>query len=169
MHGVRVPINSGAKFAAIRTGSAAHTRATPVFFPPHRRSCRIWYTLDWHTFSSRPSLLTSMAMAAAVRYLSLFFKHHRAEYYRLLREIRRSGDWEARMAFFSGRHCDDRGRGRRRNPRRFRAHHRGSLASNRRAGRVRHGGPVNRATANPPCHHHSERRQITQDDEATRR
>jgi len=30
-------------------------------------------------------------------YLSLFFKRHRAEYYRLLGEVRRSGDWEAWM------------------------------------------------------------------------
>ena len=33
-------------------------------------------------------------------YLSLFFKRHRAEYYRLLGEVRRSGDWEAWTEFF---------------------------------------------------------------------
>jgi Fic family protein len=33
-------------------------------------------------------------------YLSLFFKRHRAEYYRLLGEVRRSGDFEAWTDFF---------------------------------------------------------------------
>ena len=33
-------------------------------------------------------------------YLSLYFKRHRAEYYRLLDEVRRTGDWEKWMAFF---------------------------------------------------------------------
>ena len=33
-------------------------------------------------------------------YLSLYFKQHRAEYYRLLDVVRRDGDWEAWVAFF---------------------------------------------------------------------
>ena len=33
-------------------------------------------------------------------YLSLFFKRHRAEYYRLLNQIRIEGDWEAWISFF---------------------------------------------------------------------
>jgi Fic family protein len=33
-------------------------------------------------------------------YLSLYFKQHRAEYYRLLDVVRREGDWEAWIAFF---------------------------------------------------------------------
>jgi Fic family protein len=33
-------------------------------------------------------------------YLSLYFKQHRAEYYRLLDAVRRDGDWEAWMDFF---------------------------------------------------------------------
>ncbi len=33
-------------------------------------------------------------------YLSLFFKRHRAEYYRLLNRVRTHGDWEAWIAFF---------------------------------------------------------------------
>jgi Fic family protein len=33
-------------------------------------------------------------------YLSLYFKQHRAEYYRLLDTIRRNGDWEAWLDFF---------------------------------------------------------------------
>ncbi|MBA3260862.1 MAG: Fic family protein [Gemmatimonadales bacterium] len=33
-------------------------------------------------------------------YLSLYFKQHRADYYRLLGEVRTVGDWEAWMAFF---------------------------------------------------------------------
>jgi Fic family protein len=33
-------------------------------------------------------------------YLSLFLKRHRAEYYRLLNQIRIEGDWEAWIAFF---------------------------------------------------------------------
>jgi Fic family protein len=33
-------------------------------------------------------------------YLSLFLKEHRSEYYRLLDEVRRDGDWEAWLAFF---------------------------------------------------------------------
>jgi Fic family protein len=37
---------------------------------------------------------------APLLYLSLFFKRHRAEYYRLLGEVRSSGDWEAWIGFF---------------------------------------------------------------------
>ena len=33
-------------------------------------------------------------------YLSLFFKQHRADYYRLLDSVRRDGDWEAWLEFF---------------------------------------------------------------------
>ena len=33
-------------------------------------------------------------------YLSLYFKQHRAEYYRLLGTVRQSGDWEAWLDFF---------------------------------------------------------------------
>ena len=33
-------------------------------------------------------------------YLSLYFKQHRSEYYRLLNHVRRTGDWEAWLAFF---------------------------------------------------------------------
>ena len=39
-------------------------------------------------------------LSAPLLYLSLFFKRHRAEYYRLLGEVRRSGDWESWIAFF---------------------------------------------------------------------
>jgi Fic family protein len=39
-------------------------------------------------------------LSAPLLYLSLFFKRHRAEYYRLLTEVRRSGDWEAWTDFF---------------------------------------------------------------------
>jgi Fic family protein len=35
-----------------------------------------------------------------VLYLSLFFKEHRSDYYRLLDEVRRTGDWEAWLEFF---------------------------------------------------------------------
>jgi Fic family protein len=33
-------------------------------------------------------------------YLSLHFKEHRSEYYRLLQEVRETGDWEAWLEFF---------------------------------------------------------------------
>jgi Fic family protein len=33
-------------------------------------------------------------------YLSLYFKQHRAEYYRLLDQVRTTGDWEAWLDFF---------------------------------------------------------------------
>ena len=33
-------------------------------------------------------------------YLSLYFKRHRDEYYALLNEVRRTGDWESWLAFF---------------------------------------------------------------------
>lgn len=33
-------------------------------------------------------------------YLSLYFKQHRAEYYRLLDQVRRDGDWEVWLEFF---------------------------------------------------------------------
>lgn len=39
-------------------------------------------------------------LSAPLLYLSLFFKKHRAEYYRLLGEVRRSGDWEGWTDFF---------------------------------------------------------------------
>lgn len=39
-------------------------------------------------------------LPAPLLYLSLYFKRHRAEYYRLLTEVRERGDWEAWMDFF---------------------------------------------------------------------
>jgi Fic family protein len=39
-------------------------------------------------------------LSAPLLYLSLYFKRHRAEYYRLLDEVRKSGDWEAWTGFF---------------------------------------------------------------------
>jgi len=39
-------------------------------------------------------------LSAPLLYLSLFFKRHRAEYYQLLGEVRKSGNWEAWMGFF---------------------------------------------------------------------
>lgn len=39
-------------------------------------------------------------LSAPLLYLSLFFKRNRAEYYRLLGEVRRSGDWETWIEFF---------------------------------------------------------------------
>jgi Fic family protein len=39
-------------------------------------------------------------LKAPLLYLSLFFKRHRAEYYRLLGEVRKSGDWEGWTDFF---------------------------------------------------------------------
>jgi Fic family protein len=39
-------------------------------------------------------------LSAPLLYLSLFFKRHRTEYYRLLGEVRRSGDWEGWTDFF---------------------------------------------------------------------
>lgn len=39
-------------------------------------------------------------LSTPVLYLSLFFKQHRAEYYRRLSEVRVSGDWEGWIAFF---------------------------------------------------------------------
>ena len=50
-------------------------------------------------------LITLMLCGAGVLrepllYLSLYFKQHRSEYYDLLNHVRRSGDWEAWLAFF---------------------------------------------------------------------
>jgi len=51
-------------------------------------------------------LLITLLLCSAGRlsqpllYLSLFFKQHRSEYYRLLNLVRREGDWEAWIAFF---------------------------------------------------------------------
>ena len=39
-------------------------------------------------------------LSAPLLYLSLYFKRQRAEYYRLLGEVRRSGDWEGWMDYF---------------------------------------------------------------------
>ena len=69
-------------------------------------------------FNSRPSTLSLMAMGALVGslvtlylcvndvlrkpllYLSLYLKTHRADYYRLLQEVRERGAWEAWLDFF---------------------------------------------------------------------
>jgi len=40
------------------------------------------------------------ALSKPLLYLSLYFKQHRAEYYRLLDLVRREGDWEAWLDFF---------------------------------------------------------------------
>jgi Fic family protein len=42
----------------------------------------------------------SKLLKAPLLYLSLFFKRHRGEYYRLLGEVRKNGDWEAWIDFF---------------------------------------------------------------------
>lgn len=39
-------------------------------------------------------------LAQPLLYLSLFFKQHRAEYYRFLDQVRKEGDWEAWIDFF---------------------------------------------------------------------
>ncbi|HMI88615.1 MAG TPA: Fic family protein [Polyangiaceae bacterium] len=39
-------------------------------------------------------------LSSPLLYLSLFFKRHRAEYYRRLTEVRSNGDWEGWIAFF---------------------------------------------------------------------
>lgn len=39
-------------------------------------------------------------LSAPLLYLSLYFKRHRAEYYRMLGEVRDNGDWEAWTDFF---------------------------------------------------------------------
>ena len=39
-------------------------------------------------------------LSAPLLYLSLYFKRHRAEYYRLLSQVRENGDWEAWTDFF---------------------------------------------------------------------
>jgi Fic family protein len=39
-------------------------------------------------------------LRAPLLYLSLYFKQHRDEYYRLLDSVRRDGDWEAWLDFF---------------------------------------------------------------------
>jgi Fic family protein len=45
-------------------------------------------------------LCHAMVLREPILYLSLYFKTHRQEYYRLLEEVRSSGDWEAWLAFF---------------------------------------------------------------------
>ncbi len=45
-------------------------------------------------------LCESGALREPILYLSLHFKTHRAEYYRLLQEVRENGAWEAWMEFF---------------------------------------------------------------------
>jgi len=39
-------------------------------------------------------------LSAPLLYLSLYFKRHRADYYRLLGDVRKTGDWEAWIRFF---------------------------------------------------------------------
>jgi Fic family protein len=45
-------------------------------------------------------LYHSQVLHEPLLYLSLYFKQHRADYYRLLGQIRTEGDWEAWLAFF---------------------------------------------------------------------
>ena len=40
-------------------------------------------------------------LTSPILYLSLYFKSHRDEYYRLLNEVRRSSGWEAWLEYFS--------------------------------------------------------------------
>jgi len=46
-------------------------------------------------------LFESKILAQPLLYLSLYFKQHRAEYYRLLDAVRHDGDWEAWIGFFA--------------------------------------------------------------------
>ena len=46
-------------------------------------------------------LLDQQVLKAPTLYLSLYFKEHRDEYYRLLTQVRTNGDWEAWLEFFS--------------------------------------------------------------------
>jgi Fic family protein len=45
-------------------------------------------------------LIDAGVLRQPLLYLSLFFKQHRAEYYRLLSLVRETGDWEAWISFF---------------------------------------------------------------------
>ena len=45
-------------------------------------------------------LCDSGVLKAPILYLSLFFKVHRQEYYRLLSDVRSTGDWEAWLSYF---------------------------------------------------------------------
>jgi Fic family protein len=45
-------------------------------------------------------LAEARVMAEPVLFLSLFFKRHRADYYRLLQEVREQGSWESWIEFF---------------------------------------------------------------------
>jgi len=45
-------------------------------------------------------LCTQKVMQQPLLYLSLYFKSHRADYYRLLQEVRENGAWEAWLEFF---------------------------------------------------------------------
>lgn len=59
-------------------------------------------SLDASLFRLRRKVLIvtdSIQSSRAAPYLSLFLKQHRAHYYELLDQVRRSGDWEAWLAF----------------------------------------------------------------------
>ena len=45
-------------------------------------------------------LCAEKLLADPLLYLSLYFKEHRSDYYALLDDVRREGDWEAWIAFF---------------------------------------------------------------------
>ena len=45
-------------------------------------------------------LCHSRVLRQPLLYLSLYFKQHRSDYYRLLDDVRTTGDWEAWLAFF---------------------------------------------------------------------
>ncbi len=95
---------------------AALERFTPrARFPPIAAAALVKRRLPM--CSSRPSILSWMATAGRallislllhhdgilrqpLLYLSLYFKQHRAEYYRQLDAVRTTGDWEAWLEFF---------------------------------------------------------------------
>jgi Fic family protein len=60
--------------------------------------------LDGNSRLGRLLIILMLIAAGVLRqpmlYLSLFFKQHRAEYYRLLSKVRADGDWEAWTCFF---------------------------------------------------------------------
>ena len=45
-------------------------------------------------------LIDSGLLREPLLYLSLYFKQHRMEYYRLLNHVRHTGDWEEWLTFF---------------------------------------------------------------------
>ncbi len=86
-------IHAGDRSPVLIRAALAHVQFETIhpFLDGNGRVGRLMISLILHD---------SKALRQPLLYLSLYFKQHRDEYYRLLDVVRRDGDWEAWLEFF---------------------------------------------------------------------